>query len=134
MKSRSPYLTFILLVMALPVAATDTAESVLQGYQAKGAGPFNAERGSTLWQKRVPQADGSTERSCPTCHGTDLRKAGEHARTGKPIKAMSTAVNPERLTDQKKIEKWFKRNCKWTWGRVCTPQEKGDLMRFIQSQ
>ncbi|MBA1331752.1 cytochrome C, partial [Candidatus Endoriftia persephone str. Guaymas] len=27
-----------------------------------------------------------------------------------------------------------KRNCRWTFGRDCTPQEKGDLMLFIQGQ
>lgn len=44
---------------------------------------------------------------------------------------MKPAVNPERLVDAKKIEKWFLRNCKWTFGRECTAQEKGDFLTFI---
>ncbi|MEA3244387.1 MAG: DUF1924 domain-containing protein, partial [Pseudomonadota bacterium] len=33
--------------------------------------------------------------------------------------------------DGKKIEKWFKRNCKWTLGRECTAQEKADFLAYI---
>jgi hypothetical protein len=47
---------------------------------------------------------------------------------------MAPSVNPQRLTDARKIEKWFKRNCEWTWGRACTIQEKGDILRFLQQQ
>jgi len=47
---------------------------------------------------------------------------------------MSARVNAERYTDEKKIEKWFKRNCKDTWGRECTAQEKGDFLTFLLAQ
>ena len=47
---------------------------------------------------------------------------------------MAPSVNPKRLTDRSKIEKWFKRNCKWTLGRECTPQEKGDILTFLLAQ
>jgi hypothetical protein len=43
-------------------------------------------------------------------------------------------VNPRRLTERRQIEKWLGRNCKWTLGRDCAPQEKGDLLSFIRSQ
>ena len=57
----------------------------------------------------------------------------EVVRTGKPIKALAPSVQPQRLTDIGKIRKWFKRNCKWTLGRVCTPQEKGDILLFLKN-
>ncbi|HCS12500.1 MAG TPA: hypothetical protein DIW28_01710, partial [Zetaproteobacteria bacterium] len=44
----------------------------------------------------------------------------------KRIEPMAPSVNPERLTDPAKIEKWFGRNCEWTIGRDCTAQEKAD--------
>jgi hypothetical protein len=47
---------------------------------------------------------------------------------------MALSVNPARLTDAKTVEKWFRRNCRWTLGRECTPQEKGDFIQFITSQ
>jgi len=47
---------------------------------------------------------------------------------------MSPVTTPTRLPDNQKIEKWFKRNCKWTFGRECTLQEKGDLILFMQKQ
>jgi len=46
---------------------------------------------------------------------------------------MSPSVNPDRLTDSKKVNKWFKRNCKWTLGRECTAQEKSNffLIKYV---
>jgi hypothetical protein len=110
------------------------AEQLLQNYQKQGAGPFSRQAGKKLWLSVHAAKDNGSERSCSDCHGSDLKQSGKHVRTGKPIKPMSPAVNAERLTDQKKMEKWFKRNCKWTFGRECTPQEKGDVILFIQDQ
>jgi hypothetical protein len=73
-------------------------------------------------------------RSCATCHRTDLTQPGKHATTGKPIEPMAVSVNPKRLTDPAKVEKWFGRNCRWTLGRDCTPQEKANFLSYIESQ
>ena len=94
---------------------------------------FSAEAGKTMWDKTYPQADGKT-RQCATCHGPDLSKAGKHEKTGKKIEALAPSANKERFTDLKKINKWFKRNCKWTIGRECTNQEKGDLLKYLSQQ
>ncbi len=45
---------------------------------------------------------------------------------------MAVSVNPERFTKTKKIKKWFKRNCKWAWGRECTAQEKGNFLTYFK--
>ncbi len=45
---------------------------------------------------------------------------------------MSPSAYPERLTDSKKVNKWFKRNCKWTYGRECTAQEKSNFLVYIE--
>ena len=92
---------------------------------------FSAQRGKVLWNKQFTVS--SQPRSCTSCHTADPRQAGKHARTGKAIQAMAPSVNPDRLTDQRKINKWFKRNCKWTLGRVCTNHEKGDLLEYLKS-
>ncbi len=123
----------LLLSIPLAYAANITVDERLGAYQAEGAGPFSAENGKLLWEGKHSAANGDS-RSCTSCHGSSLKQGGNHIRTGKPIKAMSPTANPERLTDSKKVEKWFKRNCKWAWGRECTPQEKGDLLRYMQSQ
>lgn len=47
---------------------------------------------------------------------------------------MAASVNPKRYTKMKKINKWFKRNCKWTLGRECTNQEKGDILKYLSQQ
>ncbi|NEV62085.1 DUF1924 domain-containing protein [Thiorhodococcus minor] len=94
----------------------------------------NAAAGKAGWVAEHPQADGSPARSCATCHGTDLTQPGKHAKTGKVIEPMAPSVNPQRLTDEKKIAKWFRRNCKWTLGRECTAEEKADFLAYIKTQ
>jgi len=118
----------LLMSVAVSPLQAGTVEQLTNGYQAEGAAGFSASRGEALWQR--PGKQGS--RRCSSCHGADLRQPGRHKRTGKVIAPMSPAVEPQRLSDAKKVEKWFRRNCKWTWGRVCTPQEKGDLLRLIE--
>lgn len=110
-------------------------DDMLAEFRQAGAAEFSAERGQALWDKTFPDPKNAGKtRSCTTCHGDNLHQGGKHARTGKPIDPLAPSVNKERLTDAKKIRKWLKRNCKWTVGRECTPQEKGDVLTFIRSQ
>jgi hypothetical protein len=123
------------VLLLLPLAAQADAVSELVGqYQGQGAGGFSASAGEAFWNKEHMDAKSGKMRSCTGCHSADLTAVGKHARTGKEIKPLAPSVNPKRLTDVKKIEKWFKRNCKWTLGRECTPQEKGDVLAFIKSK
>ncbi|NEX20168.1 DUF1924 domain-containing protein [Thiorhodococcus mannitoliphagus] len=94
----------------------------------------DAAAGKAGWVKEYPQADGSPARSCATCHGTDLKQSGKHAKTGKVIEPMAPSVNPQRLSDEKKIAKWLLRNCKWTLGRECSAEEKADFLAYIKTQ
>ena len=115
-------------------AAQDVVERLQQGYQSEGSAAFSADAGAALWTREFRDEESGQMRSCATCHTTDLNAVGKHAKTGKRIDPMRPAVNAERLTDPKHIEKWFLRNCKWTYGRECTPQEKGDFLDFIQGK
>ncbi len=90
--------------------------------------------GEAAWVQEHPQADGSPARSCATCHGRDLKQPGRQVNTGKVIEPMAPSVNPQRLKDPEKVEKWFARNCRWTLGRECTPAEKADFLAYIQTQ
>jgi len=114
--------TLVLLLAMLAAAAPVQSQ----------AGAANAEQGKTLWTQEVVNAKGET-RSCTTCHGTDLTQAGQHQRTKKVIEPMAKSVNASRFEDPKKVAKWFKRNCKWTWGRECTEQEKLDILAYLNS-
>ncbi len=126
------YLSIFLLLISVTAQASPASEQALSSYRSQGAGPFSAEAGKHIWLSTSQNTKSGTDRSCTNCHGSDLTLSGKHNRTGKLIKPMSPAVAPQRLSDTEKIEKWFKRNCKWTFGRECTPQEKGDLILFIQ--
>lgn len=106
-------------------------KTLLDEYTSQGAGPADANMGKILWQKVYSGKSEFNERSCASCHTNNLTKTGKHIRTNKEIKPMSPSVNPQRLTDIKKVKKWFKRNCKWTMGRECSVQEQANILAYI---
>ena len=113
--------------------AQNAARELQKIYATQGAVGFSAERGGAKWGLEVQSKSGD-KRSCSTCHGADLAQAGQHIKTKKNLEPMAFSVNKERYIKTKKIQKWFKRNCKWTWGRECTVQEKGDFLEYLLAQ
>jgi len=134
---KTPCLIFVVLI-STPInsvlAESTTVNTLLQAYAAQGAADVDAEQGQYLWQKTFQASNESAERSCASCHTVDSTAQGKHIKTNKLIEPMAPSVNPQRLTDQKKIEKWFKRNCKWTMGRECTAQEKAGFLLYLNTQ
>jgi len=118
------------VLLAAPTLA-DTPESLMRGYaeqarttSASYAGPSPAA-GRRLFHQQP------RDWSCATCHTDQPTATGRHAITGKAISPLSPVANPERFRDAAKVEKWFKRNCSDTLGRLCTPAEKADLISFL---
>ena len=135
-----------LLAFAPAVVQANAIPEMMDKYKAAGGSNFSAEAGKKMWTQEIPFTNKKgvhiTGRSCSTCHHIDLTTAGKHAKTGKVIPPMTTATKVAdrrtgemipRFTSAKKIKKWFKRNCKWTYGRVCTAQEKGDFLMYFKS-
>lgn len=87
---------------------------------------FSASRG----EKFFAQKQGG-ELSCASCHSGNPAAIGKHAKTGKVIEPLAPSANAERFTDPKKVAKWFKRNCNDVLNRVCTAQEKGDVLAYL---
>lgn len=122
-----------LCVMAIPAVAEtpgDLQQALTQA--ARAASPdfseFSAQRG-----ERFFQSTHGGEWSCASCHTQDPRAAGKHAKTGKEIRPLAPAADPQRFTSPAKIEKWFRRNCNDVLARACTPQEKGDVLAYLMS-
>ncbi|MBF0099102.1 MAG: DUF1924 domain-containing protein [Magnetococcales bacterium] len=111
--------------------AAGGVEELLQAYRGQGAGPFLAAQGERLFHERAGEGAGSEASRCADCHGQSPGAQGRHVRTGKEIAPLSPLLQPERLQDAAKVEKWFLRNCKGTWGRACSAQEKGDLLTYF---
>lgn len=120
------------LLLGAGTSGAGVVDDLLADYQAAGAGPFDPKAGAALWLREHPSPEGP--RACTTCHTADPTAEGRHATTGKPIAPMAPSVRPQRLTDPKEVEKWFARNCKWTLGRECSAQDKGDLLAFLRTQ
>lgn len=90
---------------------------------------LSADRGARFFQSMH-----GNDWSCASCHTANPAATGRHARTGKPIAPLAPAANRERFTDLIVADKWFKRNCNDVLGRVCTAQEKGDVLTFLMQQ
>jgi hypothetical protein len=127
-------LSLLLASAAAPNAAADPVDDLLKDFAAQGAGNFSAQAGERFWGHPATDAKSGEVRRCSLCHGDDLRRSGKHATTGKVIEPLAPSVNPKRLSDRADIEKWLLRNCKWTLGRECTPQEKGDVLVMIRAR
>jgi hypothetical protein len=124
----------LLASAAAPNAAADPVDDLLKDFAAQGAGNFSAQAGERFWDHTVTDPKSGEVRRCSLCHGDDLRRSGKHATTGKVIEPLAPSVNPKRLSNRADIEKWLLRNCKWTLGRECTPQEKGDVLVMIRGR
>jgi hypothetical protein len=132
--------TNILFVLTLAVVAgllmqPASAQTVDETFatiksDAKQADPsfkeFSATRGENFFKSKH-----GSDWSCSTCHTDNPAATGKHAMTSKAIQPLAPAANAERFTDQSKVAKWFKRNCKDVLDRVCTPQEKGDVLAYL---
>lgn len=119
--------------MLVPVSfpalyATEVTDRMLAQLALTAAQPFSAESGQKTWMREV------NGRSCTSCHTDSVLVRGRHERTGKVIEPMAPSINAARLKDEKKINKWLFRNCKWTLGRECTAQEKGDVLLWLSQQ
>lgn len=136
-----PLLLLGLLAMsqgAFAASQDPRRDKILADYAAaaRAADPafagFSAERGRAIYLD-PHQANAETQ-ACATCHTSDPRRAGQHAKTGRPIEPMAVSVNPARFTDAAEVEKRFGRDCKAILGRVCTARDKGDFLTFLISQ
>jgi mono/diheme cytochrome c family protein len=126
----------LVLSVAISVSAEagNPVEGLLETYRGEGAAAFDPRAGAELWVRSFTHAKAPANRSCASCHTDDPSRAGRHLRTRKLIDPMAPSANPDRLQDVAEIRKWLKRNCRWTLGRECTAQEKGDLLTFLNSQ
>jgi Domain of unknown function (DUF1924) len=106
------------LLISLQMEATSTP-----GFQG-----FSSARGETFFKTRH-----GNEWSCSSCHTENPAANGKHAKTGKVIAPLAPSANAERFTNPKKVDKWFKRNCNDVLDRLCTAQEKGDVLSYLLS-
>ncbi len=117
--------------LAAQPAFAETPNGILDSIQKEAAGSpgnqgFSAARGESFFK-----AKHGNEWSCASCHTDNPAAPGKHAKTGKAIDPLAPSANAERFTDPAKVAKWFKRNCNDVLDRICTPQEKGDVLAYL---
>jgi hypothetical protein len=109
----------------LPAQALTAADQLASYAAASGQPPQNA-RGQEFFNTKHGH-----EWTCASCHTANPAIEGKHASTGKVIRPMAPAANPDRFTDAAKTEKWFRRNCNDVVGRECTSAEKADVLVWL---
>ena len=114
------------------IATTNDPSQLNQALTAFGVelgeagGPGHAERGKQLFNTKH-----GGEWSCASCHHTPPTTEGKHASTGKAIAPLAPAFNAKAFTDEAKVDKWFRRNCKDVFSRECTAAEKADVLAYL---
>ena len=119
-------LPLALCATAVAHAADTSGAQQLARWQAQAGAPADAARGQRLFTSTH-----GGDWSCASCHGKPPTGDGRHAGTGKHIAPLAPAFNPQRLTDQAKVDKWLRRNCKDVFSRECTAQEKADVLAYL---
>ena len=109
------------------LAFSATPQELLKTYEAQSS-KASLTRGEQFFN-----AKHGKEWSCASCHENPPNHDTKHIVTGKVIKPLSPNNNPDRFTDQAKVEKWFKRNCNDVLARECTAQEKVDVLSWLMS-
>lgn len=125
-------ITIFGLAFAAAALAATPVDELLTEYRQQGAHDFSAAAGKVLWNQPFHPGAADKERSCAACHTADPRQTGNHVTTNKEIKPLAPSITPKRLTNTGKMRKWLERNCKWTLGRECTAQEKGDILMYLK--
>lgn len=127
--------TMLIIALSLAYATQAQAgprEDIVQGFMAQGASIANLDEGQKMYATTYASGKPDTPK-CTTCHGATPQQSGQ-TRTGKAIAPMAVSSSPDRFTDQKKVDKWFMRNCKSVIGRECSAQEKLDFLTFLINQ
>jgi hypothetical protein len=122
------------LLLASLACQAETPQQIRQTYSSEAASQQagftpSAKRGDAFFRQRFAINDKMP--GCTSCHTDKPLNAGQHAVTGKAIKPLAVAANPDRFSDPAKVEKWFGRNCKEVVGRPCTPAEKADFVTYL---
>ena len=120
-------LLFILSMSIFGLANATSPQELLKKYESQ-SGKASVSRGDQFFN-----AKHGKEWSCASCHENPPNHDTKHIVTGKAIKPLAPSANPERFTDEVKVDKWFKRNCNDVLGRECTAQEKADVMAWLIS-
>ena len=108
------------------IAQAETPRDFLTRFEKEAGSAASAERGARFFTAKQ-----GGEWSCSSCHTDKPMQAGRHARTDKSITPLAPAANAERFTDAAKVDKWFRRNCNDTLNRLCSAQEKADVMAWL---
>lgn len=122
-------MTSLAIALCLPMqtqAQTSTPAQLLTQYSQQGGARPDAGRGQQFFTSKHGR-----EWACASCHGATPSGPGQHAATGRAIRPLAPAFNPDRFADAAKTEKWFRRNCNDVVGRECTPAEKADVLAWL---
>jgi cytochrome c peroxidase len=127
-KSMSLLLACAAFLGAQALAADTSPAQQLSQWSAAAGKPGSAAQGQVFFNSKQ-----GGQWSCASCHGTPPTGAGKHASTGKAIKPLAPAFNPQVFTDSARVDIWFRRNCKDVLSRECSAAEKADVMAYLLS-
>ncbi|WP_374675133.1 DUF1924 domain-containing protein [Ideonella sp.] len=129
MHTRSTALVLAVAAWASPGAAraADTRPGAQLARFATEAGrPGQADAGRAFFTRTH-----GGKWSCASCHREVPTQPGQHAVSGKTLEPLAPAANTRAFTEQARVDKWFRRNCKDVVGRECSAGEKADVLAYL---
>jgi hypothetical protein len=129
MHTRYTTLVLAAVVWAGPWAAraADTGPGAqLARFAAEAARPGQADAGRAFFTRTH-----GGKWSCASCHRERPTVPGQHAVSGKTLDPLAPAANAHAFTEQARVDKWFRRNCKDVVGRECSAGEKADVLAYL---
>jgi cytochrome c peroxidase len=121
-------LTTVSSMAVQALAAETTPAQQLSQWSAVAGQPGRVEQGRVFFNAKQ-----GGDWSCASCHGVPPTQQGKHASTGKVIKPLAPAFNPQAFTDSARVDKWFRRNCNDVLSRECSAAEKADVLAYLIS-
>ena len=115
----------LILITFTHITQAATSDELLKKYEAL-SGKASPSRGESFFTTKHGK-----EWSCSSCHDKVPNHDTHHIVTNKLITPLSPNFNAERFTNERKVEKWFRRNCNDVLGRECSAQEKADLISWL---
>ena len=107
------------------------AQELLNKYEKEAGKKFNSAEGKEFFEKK----NAKTEKSCIDCHNRDIKKAGSQkvffSLFAIEVPALSVSANKEAFKSSKKAAKEFDNYCEEVWQRVCTAEEKGNMLLYF---
>ncbi|MDH5720675.1 MAG: DUF1924 domain-containing protein [Spirochaetia bacterium] len=121
-----------LILFSVEIYAS-VAQTLLEKFEKETGKTFSAEKGKEFFEQKNPK----TGMACVSCHNRNIKKPGKQevlfGLFDIEVPALSVSANKKVFQSTKKVLKELDNYCEKVRERVCTSEEKGNLIMYFIS-